>query len=584
MHAYLVIPLVACVSSGMVVMAILNRDVQHRANRLAALLVFGVCVWSFFEVLWNTADRSDVALWLVRGSTLGWIWLGPLGLHLFLALSGGPERRARRLLPALYGVSALFLAIALATPWMHPSVERMSWGWAYTLGPAYWGFYPFTVACLLSGFFCWLRSALRSPSPGERSQIPWLVTGILVPFVVASLTDGLLPVFGHQVPRLGTISFAALGAVMAWGFFRHGYSLLAPGLFAREIVETLPDGVLLLSLDACVRTVNGGMARLAGCAGSELEGKPVATLLPALAGEPDAELKELECELHPALGEVIPVSVSASLLCDKQGLPLGRVVVVRDLREVVTLRNRLVLSGRLAAVGELAAGIAHEINNPIAFVRSNLSVLQSFLKDLRAKEGTKGETQPEIDWVEADSLVEESLEGVDRVGAIVRDVKGFSHAGRSQRELVDLNPLLNAALRVASPQLRYTGRVERCFADLAPVLAAPQELKQVFLNLIVNAAQAIDEGGTIRLVTERQGNYCVARVEDNGRGIPPEALERVFDPFFTTKAVGDGSGLGLAISYQIVRNHGGDIHIASEPGRGTSVRVRLPVAPDATGA
>jgi signal transduction histidine kinase len=253
------------------------------------------------------------------------------------------------------------------------------------------------------------------------------------------------------------------------------------------------------------------------------------------------------------------------------------VLVVRDMREVVDLRSRLVISSRLAAVGELAAGIAHEINNPIAYVRSNLSLLAQHWQTLAAEVG-KTERGPALAEVcaEGDELLAESLGGVDRVAEIVRDVKGISHAGGGERKLVSLNPILERVVRVASHQV--DARIETALRELPPVLAAPQELEQVFLNLVLNAGQATGSGGRIRIETSVDGKGVEALVEDDGEGIPPENLSRIFDPFFTTKPQGEGTGLGLAISYQIVRRHGGEITVASERGKRTLFCVRLPAA------
>src|SRR5262249_29572911 len=158
--------------------------------------------------------------------------------------------------------------------------------------------------------------------------------------------------------------------------------------------------------------------------------------------------------------------------------------------------------GRLAAVGELAAGIAHEINNPIAFVRANLGLLRAHWSALGAalsKAGAAPDLEPM--GAEGEELPAETLEGLDRAAAIVPDVKGFSHAGRAERELADLNRMLDGVLRVAAPQLRHRAEVERCYGDLPLVSCAPQELKQVLLNLVLNAAQAVQDKGRIRVST-----------------------------------------------------------------------------------
>jgi len=143
---------------------------------------------------------------------------------------------------------------------------------------------------------------------------------------------------------------------------------------------------------------------------------------------------------------------------------------------------------------------------------------------------------------------------------------------------VALNPLLDSVLRVAAPQLRFGAAIVRDYGDVPPVRGASQELKQVFLNLVVNASQVVDEGDEIRVATRAEGNRVVVEVHDEGCGIPAEQMSRVFDPFFTTKPVGEGTGLGLSISYQIVRNHKGDLSVESEVGKATCFRVELPVA------
>jgi len=581
MQPYVLVPLgssiVAAISAG----AIWTPDPAQKANRVAATLLAGSLVWAVCEVLWNTCENARVVLWLVRLSAFGWVWTGPVVLHLVLEITGIDSPRFKRWLPRLYAAAAVFLAVDLCTPWIHPAVLRTSWGWAYRLGPAYVGFYVFTLSGLGAAIALGVRAYRSFTSPGERGQARSIALGIVVPLVVASLTDGLLPLFNVQLPRLGTASLAFLGVMMVWSFQRFGYSFPAPGAFAREILETLPDGVALLWLDGRVRTVNETLARLAATPPERLHGAPLSRLLTVSPAESVGECEERACELTPARGPRIPVSISCSFLRDKQGSPIGLVVVVRDLREVVTLRNRLVTSARLSAIGELAAGIAHEINNPIAFIRANLSLLRSHWSALRKLLQDKSVAAPVAELLdEGDELLGESIDGVDRAATFVREVKGFSHAGRGEHELADMNALLENVLRVAAPQLRHRARIERRFAELPLISCAQQEIKQVLLNVVLNARQALGpDGGVIQLETTALESEVLVTISDDGCGIPAEAIERLFDPFFTTKPGGEGTGLGLVISYEIVRKHGGDIALESELGRGTSVRIRLPVAP-----
>jgi signal transduction histidine kinase len=263
-------------------------------------------------------------------------------------------------------------------------------------------------------------------------------------------------------------------------------------------------------------------------------------------------------------------------------LPQGVIVVLRDLREVVELRRQVITAGRLAAVGQLAAGIAHEINNPMAYVGSNLSQLQESWQRLSKWLPARG-IDPELDSALADGyeLIADSLEGVARTSAIVRDVRSFAHRGTGENESVDLNEILEDVVRIALPQLRDRIRVELRLGDVSRIQGAPQELRQLFLNLVVNAFQAIEGEGTLRLSTIQDERWVTACVSDDGCGIDAADRERIFDPFFTTKPVGEGTGLGLAICHQIVRSHGAELGLESRPGGGTTVTVRFTRTPDA---
>jgi two-component system, NtrC family, sensor kinase len=244
-------------------------------------------------------------------------------------------------------------------------------------------------------------------------------------------------------------------------------------------------------------------------------------------------------------------------------------VMVRDLREIEALQQRLVLSGRMVAVGQLAAGVAHEVNNPTSYVRSNLLLLREYWQK-------PAEERASI-YADGGELIDESLEGIERIASIVQQIGRFSRGGGDERERADLNLILDAALRMARPRLGDV-RIERAPSALPEIDCAPRELEQVFLNLLLNAADAVGSAGTVRVASAAVGARARVDVADDGAGIPPEHLARVFDPFFTTKPVGKGTGLGLAISYEIVQRHGGEIEVRSELGRGTVFSVWLPLA------
>ncbi len=576
MPAFLWIPLLACLAAAAMAAAIVARDPGQRVNRLAALVLAGSAHWSLCDVVWSLLDDPAHVVQWVRLSALGWIWMGPLSLHIYLEIANDARSRSRHLLHAVYAGAAASVLVFVATPWGVAEAIPTDWGWSFRFGPFFPLAYLPMAFCVGYVLWRWPRFFSRSSSEAERSLAVWLFVSMVLAITVASTTDVLLPALGYHVPRLGSTSLLAFGTVVAWSVSRHGYFLMAPGAFAREILETLRDGVVLVGADGCLRSCNDAFAGMVGRSPESLLGASLAELLPQLeAAGPEREFADREMRLRRRDGDRLPVAVASSLLRDEKRGVVGRVLALRDLREVAALRGRLVTSDRLAAVGELAAGIAHEISNPITYVRSNLVQLRERWTQVAAlvekAEPAGAEGKPLEDGEE---LIEDSLQGVERVAGIVRDVRAFSHAGLGHAERADVNELLENAANVAA--LRYRVAVERCYGDVPPIRCAPHQLRQVFLNLIFNALQAVDEGGHIRLVTQPLPETVVVRVQDDGCGIEPDVIQRIFDPFFTTRPAGEGTGLGLALCYQIVRNHGGDISVESEPGRGTSFFVHLP--------
>jgi PAS domain S-box-containing protein len=249
---------------------------------------------------------------------------------------------------------------------------------------------------------------------------------------------------------------------------------------------------------------------------------------------------------------------------------------VRDLTELKTMQSRLMQSDRLASVGMLAAGVAHEINNPLAYAISALDFLG---KECEAF----GRRLPGEDLAEIKEALLEAREGTERVRHVVRDLKTFSRGDEERRSLVELWPVLESSINMVAHEIRYRARVVKEQGKAPPVTANEARLGQVFLNLLVNAAQAIPEGhadvNEIRVATSTDElGRAVVEIRDSGSGIPEEKLSRIFDPFFTTKPVGVGTGLGLTICQNIVAALGGEIAVRSKVGEGTVVRVALPPA------
>jgi PAS domain S-box-containing protein len=262
--------------------------------------------------------------------------------------------------------------------------------------------------------------------------------------------------------------------------------------------------------------------------------------------------------------------------------------------------NQLLQSEKLASIGQLAAGVAHELNNPIGFVHSNLGSLDEYLKDLfaiidacepvhesAAVDGKQLESvrrlkkEKDYAYIKTDiaALMAESKDGLARVRKIVQDLKDFSRVGEAEWQWADLHKGLDSTLNIVWNELKYKCKVNKEYGELPEVHCLPSQLNQVFMNLMVNAGQAIVEHGEITIRTGSEGDRVWVEVADTGSGIPQENLNRIFEPFFTTKPVGKGTGLGLSLSYGIVVKHHGRIEVSSEVGKGTTFRVVLPIDP-----
>lgn len=275
----------------------------------------------------------------------------------------------------------------------------------------------------------------------------------------------------------------------------------------------------------------------------------------------------------------------------------------RDLKELNSklsdAQSKLIQSEKLASIGQLAAGVAHEINNPIGFIFSNFGTLEQYLEDLfqmlDAYEQAEASVSDgaalarirslkadlDIDYLKEDipNLMSESRDGIQRVRKIVQDLKDFSRVdARQEWESVDLHAGIDSTLNIVNNEIKYKADVVKHYGALPEVQCLPSELNQVFMNLLVNAAHAITaERGTITISTGVEGPNVWVEVADTGAGIAQENLQRIFDPFFTTKPVGKGTGLGLSLSYGIVQKHSGRMEVHSELGVGTRFRVTLPI-------
>ncbi|HEX2675863.1 MAG TPA: ATP-binding protein [Polyangiales bacterium] len=351
------------------------------------------------------------------------------------------------------------------------------------------------------------------------------------------------------------------------------------------VTDILDAAGLLVLLDASGRIVrvNGGFRR-AFCGEQRVEGLPFWRVF----GKPEerdvftATLERLlrmggTCEwdsTSPVMeGAEHTVRWAATLLAHGEAQHV--VLIGDDLTERRELESRLLAADRLAAMGTLAAGIGHEINNPLAYLMASLELAQRTLSHSKLDQASQ-----EVEQLRC--LHGTALEGAQRIAGIVDELRSLARCDQKVLEGVDVRKVLDSCIQLAGHEVRYRSRLVKEYHDVALVRANPNRLAQVFLNLLINAAQALPqdapERNVIRLSVRDEAEHVVVEVHDSGSGIAPEHKARIFDPFFTTKPVGEGMGLGLSVCHSIVTGFGGTIEVDSMPGEGCTFRVRLPKA------
>ncbi|MBW8315517.1 MAG: PAS domain S-box protein, partial [Hydrogenophaga sp.] len=400
---------------------------------------------------------------------------------------------------------------------------------------------------------------------------------------------------------------------------------------ARELklfVARSPIGVAYTS-GGVIQRVNPAMAEMFGYAGPDLIGRPARSVYlsdgdhasfgryagPLLSqGEPiHSEMWMRHADGHPIWvqidGHVADTKDTARgtwwMMQDRSDIRDAQLQLQARINQLDAMnhqleeaQNQLLQQDKMASIGQLAAGVAHEINNPIGFVSSNLNTLRQYVNSLfslgeacdaalaapadasLASALAQKREEIEIDYLREDLplLLDECADGLGRVKKIVQDLKDFSRVDHSDWQEADLNVGLESTLNVVRHEVKYKAEVIKHLAPLPPVMCLAAQLNQVFMNLIVNAAHAIVDQGTISLLSGVEQDWVWVQVEDTGSGMSAEVRRRIFEPFFTTKDVGKGTGLGMSLSFSIIQKHGGAIQVRSAVGQGTAIRIWLPVA------
>lgn len=375
-------------------------------------------------------------------------------------------------------------------------------------------------------------------------------------------------------------------------------------------MDCIGDVVIQADTDDKIRRCNKALSELTGMAHQEILGKKWRDLLPAhglsipSACLPGTELchtpsgRWFVFNSYPFTDSTINVVTGIVItLHDTTVIKRFTTELEKAYVDLKATQARVVQQEKMASIGQLAAGVAHEINNPMGFISSNLGTLGKYVarfndfiqaqsdlietladKDAAAALRDKRKAL-KLDYILEDGseLIKESLEGAERVRTIVKNLKSFSRVDEAECKDADINECIVSTINIVWNELKYKASLIKELGDIPLTKCYPQQLNQVFMNLLVNASHAIEKQGEITVRTWHDNASIYASVSDTGCGMTSAVVNRIFEPFFTTKEVGKGTGLGLSITYDIIKNHNGDINVESEPGKGTTFIVTLPI-------
>jgi PAS domain S-box-containing protein len=549
-------------------------------------------LWSA-GVVWRFSAADDAGA--LRGFLIGWLGIGSLPpLWLLLASRYARVQALERhpLIAIAMFVPTLFAWLALATNDQHRLFLTEFSQQHVARGPLFYAWMAFAYPSVLAGVVLFARAARRT---FERNALPRMLIGVAGAALptVASLVYvlGWLPLRYDPTPAALVLSIV----IFTFGIFRLHFLDALP-LARRDVIDHLRDGVLITDAEGTVIDANPSALHILGRPVERVRGQGLELLMletsresraasalgaAALALAPDATLEPRELRTCADRS----LEVTGKCLRGPDGGPLARVLVLRDRTEERKYERLLRQTQKLETVGSLAAGVAHEVNNPLAFVRANLHQVERLAALVAKHAGSLARSDPEAEELaELPQVVAECLDGIDRIGRIVGAMRRFSRLPAEELGPVDVNEVVAEAMRLADLHHNRVVTIEAWLAEGLPAVhGSAQRLTQVVLNLLVNAKQALAgrNDGHVTVRTRAVGDFVELSVVDNGPGVPEAIRDRIFDPFFTTKGPEDGTGLGLAIAFDIVREHGGMLELEPGPRGGACFLALLPARADA---
>jgi PAS domain S-box-containing protein len=561
-------------------------------GRDLAVLLWLILAWLLGMVIEHLGN-SDAAsgrwiLWLVIPPSA---FMSPLFLLLMLhyaRVEAFTERRAATI--ALMAPFGLFFVAFMTNDWhgwmMRPGTSINHAQIVEASGALFWAFQFWSTSAAVAGISICLHIAYRNRTEGDRRRMGLVAISGLVPLIVHWLdTAQWLPVDYPLTPAALTVT----GVLMTVAIRQYRLLDIQP-VARRDVIEASEDAVVIADREGRIVDCNPAATRLFDEKRSRLLGRSLDTLSaqidPNQASDAMREVVQtviagaqaVRREFETSDGRFI--EASARPVGQRGGVVSGYSVVLRDRSQERRAQHRFQHSQKLESVGILAAGVAHEVNNPLAFVRANLAhIRQASLEIAAHGHDLPAKIKEELD--DLAPIVEESVDGLDRIQNIVRGLLQFSARPSGSRGPTDVNEAVTVAARFAS----FGGGLqweEQLAGSLPKTIVPHDQLIQVFLNLLLNARNAVREKdqGIVRVISRADEKSIEVRIEDNGPGVPAEIREKIFDLFFTTRGPDQGTGLGLSIAHEILRENDGSLVLDEAYREGAAFVVRLPIAVD----
>ncbi|HEX3047711.1 MAG TPA: ATP-binding protein [Bacillota bacterium] len=544
------------------------QNKRDKINIVFALYCLCMSYTAFCEFMYRQAGSGEIAFWWLKISFL-WPFSLALILHFTLLFINYQNLLKRKLIYLLMYLPTLLFSIGVLL-FCEPLKE--SWGYTYEKSQV------MTIIGVISGFYGIIATLLTlifyftGSDPKKKRQTKYIFLGQLFPMFIPLFIQGLFPALHIKYPEVIIPANSIFAFFTGYAIWKYELFVIDPATTAENIISTMPDSLILMNMDFKLLEANQSLFTLLGYEKKELIGKPIDILF-----EPNDTFREkireelwrrgvihhLEINYRTKTGANIPIFFTGSLIKDEQGDMVGIVGIGSDCRGIKQLQAQLFQTEKMAAIGQLAGGLAHEINNPVGVI---LGFAQSISKRI---------TEDHPLHLPLTSIEREAI----RCKKLVGDLLMFSRSGTSRAEVIDINQTIDVTLSLIEIQSKLKGiEVSRTYdSSLPQFIANKSQIQQVILNLCNNAIDAMPEGGKITIITKRDENQIEISINDTGQGITEEIKKHIFEPFFTTKEAGKGTGLGLSLCHEIIRKHNGVIEVESEQAQGATFRVKLPI-------